>query len=143
MNPFSELIRSLRVQRGLRQADLAALVGCHRKTITAVENGEGVGARVDLIGRLGMALGLREEEQFELAHAAERSQRTYTIPDEAPTKAYELVWELFGQLDQMSEREIDALRVVLSIRTDRRPALSATTRRVVRKDKVWKSDAVP
>lgn len=143
MNPFAELIRSLRVKRGLRQADLARLLGCDRRTISVIENGEGLGARLDLVGRLGDALALTQEEREQLAKAARRSQRTYTIPDETSAKGYDLVNELFDRLDCLTALEIDAIRIVLSMHSDRRPAERRAPHRVTRRDKVWKSNAVP
>jgi transcriptional regulator with XRE-family HTH domain len=143
VSPFAELMRTLRVRRGLRQADLAGLLGCNRRSISVIENGEGIGARLDLVGRLGEALALTPQEQAQLIDAARRSQRTYTIPEEAPTKAYDLVNELFERLDRLTALEIDAIRIVLSMHSDRQPAERPTPLRVARRDKVWRSEANP
>ncbi len=143
VNPFSELIRELRLRRGLRQADLALMLGCTRKTITAIENGVGIGERLGLVERLGGALALGEEERLALAEAARRSQRTYTIPEEAPSQAYDLVRELFDHLDRLTQREITVIRDVLTIRSDERLTHRGPVPRLVRKDKIWRSERVP
>lgn len=119
------------------------MLGCTRKTITAVENGIGIGERLDLVERLGGALCLGEEEKLELADAARRSQRTYTIPEEASPQAYDLVRQVFDRLDRLTEQEIVAIRNVLLIRSDPRPAHRGSVPRLVRKDKVWRSEPVP
>ena len=143
VSPFAELIRALRVKRGLRQADLASLLGCNRRSISVIENGESLGARLDLVGRLGKALTLSPEERLQLDDAARRSQRTYTIPEEASTRAYDLVSELFERLDRLTADEIKLIRLALSMHTDRQPAERDAPARVRRRDKVWRSEAIP
>lgn len=142
MNPFAELIRSLRVKRGLRQFELAALLGCGRRTITAAENGAGHGVKNELAERLRDALALSGEEQAELEEAVKRSQRVYSIPEQAPAAAYELVHELFDRLERLTALEIDAIRLILRMHLERLPAGQASGR-LIRSDKVWRSNSVP
>ena len=143
MNPFAELIRSFRVKRGLRQFEVAALLGCGRRTITAAESGAGHGVKNDLAERLCKALALSEEEQLELEKAVRRSQRVYSIPEEAPAAAYELVYELFDRLDRLTALEIDLIRTTLRLHSERLLVASPATGHVARRDKVWRSNSVP
>lgn len=143
MNPFAELMRELRLRRGLRQADMASLLGCPRKTVTAVEGGDGRGIRIDLVERVCAVLDLSEAERLELENAARHSQRVYAIPDEVPSPVYQLVRELFDRIDRLTALEIEAIRLVLKMHSDRQPAAGSYVPRLVRRDKVWRNNTVP
>lgn len=143
MNPFAESIRALRLRRGLRQIDLAGLLGVSRKAVTAIENGEGLGVKIDLIARLTSALALDEGERLLLEETARRSQRVYAVPEETSPGGYHMVRELFDRLDQLTGSEIEAIRLVLKMHSDRAPDAEAARQRLVRKDKVWRSEGVP
>jgi len=143
VNPFAELMRKLRLKRGLRQSDLAGLLGCGKHIVVAIENGGGRGVRVDLAARMSEALSLTSEERLELEEAVRRSQRVYSIPDGAAVPAYEMVRELFDRIDRLTALEIDAIRLVLKLHSDREPASGASSPRLVRRDKVWRNNAVP
>jgi putative transcriptional regulator len=59
-------LREARADRGLTQADLAAMTGVSRKTINTVENGVFVPSTI-LALRLARALGETVESLFQLA----------------------------------------------------------------------------
>ena len=58
-------LREARAERGLTQADLAAMIGVSRKTINTVENGIFIPSTV-LALRLAQALGESVESLFQL-----------------------------------------------------------------------------
>lgn len=59
-------LREARTERGLTQADLAAMAGVSRKTINTVENGVFIPSTV-LALRLAQVLGTSVEALFQLA----------------------------------------------------------------------------
>ncbi|MGE0440588.1 MAG: helix-turn-helix transcriptional regulator [Gemmatimonadales bacterium] len=58
-------LRRMRIDQGLTQAELAAIVGVSRKTINTVENGVFVPSTIVAL-RLARALGTTVERLFEL-----------------------------------------------------------------------------
>lgn len=62
---LSNSLKELRAERGLTQAELAALVGVTRKTVNTVENGVFVPSTI-LALRLARALEVKVEDLFRL-----------------------------------------------------------------------------
>ncbi|QHE83382.1 helix-turn-helix transcriptional regulator [Hydrogenophaga sp. BPS33] len=115
MSPFSEALRSLRFQLGLRQQELADLVGCDRTYLSALENDQRPAPTIEFLERLIQALALNEEEAEGLRSARSRSRRTYTVPGDSPQATYDFVHDLFTRLDKLTTRHLRALSAVLQI----------------------------
>ena len=115
MSPFADALRTLRFRRGLRQQELADLVGCDRSYLSALENDLKHAASDTLVRELSSALELPDGEASALATARERSRRTYVVPADTPMQGYDLVYELFDRLEGLSELQIQAMRAVLQM----------------------------
>lgn len=115
MSPFSEALKFLRFQLGLRQQELADLVGCERTYLSALENDQRPAPSTEFLERLIKALDLSEEEAENLRAARSRSKRTYTVPTDSPRATYEFVHDLFTRLDKLTAWHLHALSVVLQI----------------------------
>ncbi len=80
---FGSLLSKLRSQHGLRQADIAARLGCDRAFISQIERGSKIPGSTWL-DRLLIALGASESEAEVLIEAAELSRGTLRFPDGMP-----------------------------------------------------------
>lgn len=80
---FGSLLCDLRIQHGLRQADIAAEMGCDRAFISQIERGIKIPGSAWL-NRLIIALGASESEAEVLIEAAELSRGTLRFPDGMP-----------------------------------------------------------
>ncbi len=81
--------------------------------------------------------------RYELESAVKRSQRVYSIPEEASAASYELVYELFDRLERLTASEVDLIWKVLQMHTERIAGVTAAERRLAQADKVWRSNSVP
>jgi transcriptional regulator with XRE-family HTH domain len=141
LSPFAEALRKLRINRGLRQGDLAGLLGCDRGKVSALENDQREEVVLEFVESVARAVNATEEERIALLEAMRSSQRSYVVPPEASPKAYQLARELFDELDRLSNDQLDILRGVIRLGaavTSGRPR-----ERLYRKDKVWRSETVP
>jgi len=143
MSPFAETLRALRMQHGLRQGDLAQLLGCDRGKISALENDLRESVSEAFVADLVTALSLSAQEYEHLLTAMRESQRSYLVPVDAPPKAYRLAHELFLRLDTLPERQIDALRLVLKLHQGESPSPTLTRSRLHRKDRHTRRESVP
>lgn len=135
MSPFAVALRELRFARGLRQAELASLVGCQRTYLSAVENDQYVAPPPDFVERLRSSLALTDDEARDLEAARVRSRRSYQVPDDAPQAVYELVFELFAKLDGLNAPMVEALTQMLKASNPARPPPSNVEGRIRRKDR--------
>lgn len=141
MSPFAEALRRLRTGRGLRQEDLAQMLGCDRGKISAVENDQREEVAQDFVEQVATIVQATEEERLALLEAMRSSQRSYVVPPGAPSKVFLLARELFDRLDVLSEEQIDVLRVVIRLGSSGAPRWAQE--RLYRKDKIWRSETVP
>ena len=79
MSPFSESLHSIRVRHGLRQVELAKLVGYEQSYISALEVGLKGPPTDEFVERLTAAIPLTKEEQEALRAAAQESHRKLVI----------------------------------------------------------------
>jgi len=115
MSPFSTYLRTLRRARGLRQIELANLLGYEASYISALERSQKGPPRKDFIGRLIRGLKLDASEQAALNQAIEASRRQISLPAQADEQEYALLHQLEPQLGRLLPLQIELIRLVLSI----------------------------
>jgi transcriptional regulator with XRE-family HTH domain len=142
MSPLADLLRRIRLARALRQEELASLVGCERSYLSALENDLHLTPPLRLVERVARALNLDPAEEANLYAAAERSKRKHVISADLPPAAFELANELLGQLDRLTEAQIEALRKVLALGPGATSSNTVTMHRVPRRDKRAKEVAM-
>ncbi len=113
MSPFAHLLHELRLRHGVRQSDLAVLIGYDQTYISAVEVGLKGPPTAEFIDKVAGALALPDEDRVALHHAAEASQRKLVIDLDTPQDAYWLLKELRDQFRNLSPTQIRVLRDVL------------------------------
>lgn len=115
MSPFSEFLHALRMRRGLRQADLAELLGYEQSYISALEVGLKGPPTSEFLGRLIQALALPTSEQHELHAVTHASQRKLVIDPDAPPDIYWLLTDLRDTLSRLSPSQVKIIREVLGM----------------------------
>lgn len=116
MSPFSESLHSIRVRHGLRQVELAKLVGYEQSYISALEVGLKGPPTDEFVERLATAVSLTEEEQNALRVAALASQRKLVIEPDAPADIYWLLSDLRGEIEHLTPAQVRMIREVLALR---------------------------
>lgn len=116
MSPFSESLHSLRVRHGLRQVELAKLIGYEQSYISALEVGLKGPPTDEFLERVSVALALSEVEQEGLRAAALASQRKLVIEPDAPADIYWLLSDLRDEVEQLTPAQVRMIREVLALR---------------------------
>jgi transcriptional regulator with XRE-family HTH domain len=135
MSPFAIALRNLRFGRGLSQDHLAAAVGCQRTYVSGLENDNHVAPPAAFVARIRDALPLSEQEYAALEGARLRSRRSYQVPEDSAPAVYELVYELFSRLDQLTGPMVEALTKVLQLSEQPPPLPRLPAGRVLRRDR--------
>jgi transcriptional regulator with XRE-family HTH domain len=123
MTPFSDYLFQLRRNRGLRQRELADILGVEQTYLSALEAARKDPPSPEQVARFAMALELTEEEHADLLYAAQISKRKLELPEDTNRAEYQLVHELVNSLGGLSDDQISVIRTVLRMRFDRRTPL--------------------
>ncbi len=115
MSPFANQLKSLRVRRGLRQTELADLVGYEQSYVSALELGLKGPPTDEFVKKLIGVLKLSQEEQQILIDAVAASQRKINIPHEASAEVYWLCHKLRQQLERLHPVQIELIETALSL----------------------------
>lgn len=116
MSPFSQCLIKLRTSYGLRQGELASLVGYEQSYICALEVGLKGPPTIELVERLCDALSLTSEEKQGLYEALDASQRKFTIDLDAREDIYWMFKDLREQLPELSEAQVRMIRDLVHLR---------------------------
>lgn len=115
MSPFSELLRTLRIARGLRQGDFANEIGYPQSYISGLELGIKGPPNETFLQNLADALNLSEEEREEVLEAVAASQKHIVVPVDASSEVYVLCHQLGQQLDRLHPTQINLIRTALTL----------------------------
>lgn len=135
MSPFADALRNLRFKLGLRQQELADLVGCDRSYLSALENDLKHAPSAAFVQGLSTALKLPDVDAAALESARARSKRAYVVPADTPMQAYDFVFELFACLEGLNSLQVQAMRAVLELGGPPRSAPVAAEGRIRRSDR--------
>lgn len=113
-SPFTNFLRTLRQRSGMRQHELAKLLGYEQAYISAIE----LGAKPpsdEFLDRLQSGLALTDRDNCEMREAVEKSQRRFVLPADVPTETYLLCHELWAKIDRLYPAQVRALRSLVRI----------------------------
>lgn len=113
MSPFSRYLVDLRRRLGVRQGELAELLGYDQSYLSALEIGQKSPPTPEFAQRLVTALELPEDEQRLLFAAAEASERRLTISPKAEEEVFLLLRDLRDKLPSLSAAQVRVIREVL------------------------------
>ncbi|MDR3430040.1 helix-turn-helix transcriptional regulator [Silvimonas sp.] len=119
MNPFSRHLQQLRSCSGLRQSELAALVGYEQSYLSALEAGVKGPPTAEFVSRLSLALQLTESQINELQDIVEASQRRYVLPVDCSEEVFYLFRELRTCLPGLPTDEAKLLTGFLRLMRER------------------------
>lgn len=134
MSPFSDFLKSLRLSRGLRQSELADLVGYEQSYLSALELGTKGPPTEEFVQSLIGALRLTEVEQVPLREAVAASNRKISVPPEAPTEVFWLCHKLRQQIDQLHPAQITLIQTALELPLQRNLLALDPPTRIRRRD---------
>jgi len=117
MSPFSILFRQVRDRSGLRQKDLAELLGYEQSYLSAVEIGTKGPPTPEFVRKLISVLALNDDEARQMWEAMEASQRKIQIPSNAPEGVFLLGYELRKQIDHLHPSLVEAMLAILRLST--------------------------
>lgn len=115
MSPFSQTLKAFRIRRGLRQSELATLVGYEQSYVSALELGIKGPPTEEFVEHLIVALNLSQAEQEALLEAVAASQRKINVPHEAPTEVFYLCHKLRQQIDHLHPVQIELITAALNL----------------------------
>ncbi len=133
MSPFSRYLHQLRMQHGIRQAELAELMGYEQSYISALEIGSKGPPTAEFIEKLIQAVELIPEEQAELRSAAAASQRKLVVPADVPEETYWLLQDLRTNIGELRPVQIRLIREILQIQNELNRCSSDPVRRLRRR----------
>lgn len=113
MSPFSRYLVDLRRRLGVRQGELADLLGYDQSYLSALEIGQKGPPTPEFVERLAKTLELSEEEQRVLLATAEASERKLTISPKADEEVYLLLRDLREKLPLLSAAQVRVMRELL------------------------------
>ena len=115
MSPFANQLKLFRIERGLRQAELAEMVGYEQSYVSALELGLKGPPTNEFVNQLIRVLKLSQEDQQILVEAVIASQRKINIPTEASAEIYWLFHKLRQQIDKLHPVQINLIETVLRL----------------------------
>lgn len=124
------------MKHGIRQVDLAALIGYDQTYISAVESGLKGPPTDEFVCKLGQALALTPQELSELQIAADASQRKLVVDLDTPEDAYWLLKDLRDNFPTLSSTQIRVIRDVLRLSGADNKATTEPIRRMKRRSRL-------
>lgn len=113
-SPFATFIRALRLRSGMRQHELARLLGYEQAYVSAIELGTKPPSE-EFLEKLDRILSLNDRDKLDMRLAAQRSRRRFVLPADVPTETYLLCHELWQKIDRLYPAQIRALRELVRI----------------------------
>lgn len=91
-------------------------MGYEQGYISGLEIGRKGPPNDEFITKLIVALSLDQEEQALLRQAVQESQRRYLLPGDAPVEVFQMMHELWQEMDELHPAQIQMIRDVLHLR---------------------------
>jgi transcriptional regulator with XRE-family HTH domain len=141
VTPFSSLLNSIRIRHGIRQFELADLMGYEQTYISALEVGKKGPPTPEFIDKLIAALNLSSEESEQLRDAADASQRKFVFDANVPLDVYWLMRDLRKCLPELNSAQIDLIRLALDLKERFKERPSVVTHKLKRRTNETKVEA--
>jgi transcriptional regulator with XRE-family HTH domain len=116
MNPFANYLHTARISRGIRQTDLANILGYEQTYISALEVGKNGPPTEVFIKRLIEVFGLTVEESNVLRQTVEASKCKLTLDKDLHQDVFWMVHDLRERLPELSAVQIQLIRQILGLK---------------------------
>ncbi|WP_259241815.1 helix-turn-helix domain-containing protein [Rheinheimera pacifica] len=116
MTPFGECLEKFRRDRGLKQFELAELVGIKASYVSVLERGHKGPPSKYILRQIIEKLELSEQEKQKLLHDAAISDYTFKVPYGTSRLEFELLHQLRNQLGTLNESQVLIMKTVLTMR---------------------------
>ncbi|MFD1122969.1 helix-turn-helix domain-containing protein [Methylophilus flavus] len=115
MSPGALFLKTARSSRNLYQKEIAHLLGLNASTIACIESGhKNVDwKKLELV--MIEKLQLNESERLQLADAVSHSDHKFRLSLKTPHDKFYIVNEIFNQLDTMSQKQVDLIKLCLRL----------------------------
>lgn len=116
MSPFAHYLHELRLKHGIRQTELAELLGYEQSYISALEIGTKGPPTPEFLAKLVRSFDMSDAEQYELEQIAEASQRKLALDTDSPQGLYWMLYELRQQVDKLHPAQVQMIRDILKLK---------------------------
>jgi transcriptional regulator with XRE-family HTH domain len=115
MSPFANFLRELRLRRGMKQKEVAELLGYEQSYLSSLEKGFKGAPRRAFIDRLIAEMSLDAQEIRELNEVLKLSHRQVFIPASAPAAEYE-IWHALRQMSgSLDPDQLSLIKLLLKV----------------------------
>jgi transcriptional regulator with XRE-family HTH domain len=115
VSPFAALLNTIRLEHGLRQNELADLIGYEQTYISAIEVGAKGPPTKEFADSLIKAFDLSEERQRQLFEALEASERKMILDSEMPEEIYWLFRDFKKHIHDLSSIQVQLIKQILTL----------------------------
>jgi len=115
MSPFARQLSELRMRHGIRQNELAELIGYDQTYISALEVGLKGPPTPEFVDKLVTALPLTPAEADEIRVAAKASDRKLVLDPDAHPDVYWMLDALRRRLDRLHPAQARMIRELLNL----------------------------
>ena len=115
MSPFARQLHELRMRHGIRQNELAELIGYDQTYISALEVGLKGPPTIEFVNKLVRTLSLTSSEECELRVAAKASDRKLVLEPDAHPDVYWMLDALRQRLDGLHPAQARLIRELLNL----------------------------
>lgn len=116
MSPFAHFLHDLRLKHGIRQTELAELLGYEQSYISALEIGIKGPPTPEFLAKLAESFHMDDAERGALEQIAEASQRKLALDTDSPQGLYWLLYELRQHVDKLHPAQVQMIRDILKLK---------------------------
>lgn len=116
MSPFADFLHGLRMRHGIRQIELAEIMGYEQTYISSLELDKKGPPTEEFLNKLIKQFQLSPSEQDLLLKAADASQRKTIIDTDVHQDVYWMMHDLRQRLPELTTVQIQLIRIALGLK---------------------------
>jgi transcriptional regulator with XRE-family HTH domain len=118
MSPFADYLHEFRMRHGIRQTELAKILGYEQGYISALELDKKGPPTEEFTQKLIKSFNFTPQEILHLNDVIDASNRKIVISNDVSKEAYWLIRDIREYLPVLTKAEIDVLRRILTLKKD-------------------------
>lgn len=116
MSPFADTFYQIRMRYGIRQKELAELMGYEQTFLSTIELNKKGPPNKEFIQRFIQALSLSDSDANQLYEAADASQRKIILSNELHQDVFWMMRDMRARLPELSTVQINLIREILNLK---------------------------